>query len=467
MVHTSSCKHDSSKSTSQNSKNNHKSVTCGLEYLVKLHNEKINTIKSNSKSKSSDNFKIIKIPNNPYLSSITSNVVYNLSKIKNFSVYFWKSTDDPSVNEFIQDSVNSGYIRSITDWSDYYKEQTFDGLSQYTSFLNVKSSTSESYEKSNIVCLLGDLQNGTSFGSCIPPLLIYQNPGLYDNKMVFYLSSTLTTDENITKGGAQYQTIIHEFGHGFGLAHPHDNGLNSTIMPGIGNIKCEENVCIGSSFNYPSIAGYINNSAYNTNMSYMYTQFFYPEILDEVSSITGYSQTLMPLDASALRWIYNLKSTGCEYIKKYGVKVINPPTGENKCQMIVGKNQEITFGDNCNDINFYFSNNTFRFNNIEPVKYQYNRITEKDYTFYPQDLCSTVAKLNFKNLLSSNIFIEKNALKTNLTLNCISNTVLNIYIIDSKNNYSISGCTYVDKKTGKKIVINNKSKAKINVFFNK
>jgi hypothetical protein len=175
----------------------------------------------------------------------------------------------------------------------------------------------------------------------------------------------------------------------------------------------------------------------------------------------------MPLDASALRWIYNLKSTGCEYIKKYGVKVINPPTGENKCQMIVGKNQEITFGDNCNDINFYFSNNTFRFNNIEPVKYQYNRITEKDYTFYPQDLCSTVAKLNFKNLLSSNIFIEKNALKTNLTLNCISNTVLNIYIIDSKNNYSISGCTYVDKKTGKKIVINNKSKAKINVFFNK
>lgn len=135
-----------------------------------------------------------------------------------------------------------------------------------------------------------------------------------------------------------------------------------------------------------------------------------------------------------------------------------------KTQMIVGKNREITFGSNCQDINFYFSNNCFRFNNLEPVKYQYNRIIEKQYTFYPQDLCSTVAVLNFENTGTSNIFIEKNALKTNLTINCISITILNIYIIDSQKNYKINGTTYKDKKTGKKITINNKSSASINVF---
>jgi hypothetical protein len=135
--------------------------------------------------------------------------------------------------------------------------------------------------------------------------------------------------------------------------------------------------------------------------------------------------------------------------------------------MIVGKNREITFGSNCQDINFYFSNNFFRFNNLEPVKYQYNRIIEKPYTFYPQDLCSTVAVLNFRNTGASNIFIEKNGLKTNLTLNCVSITVLNIYIIDYEKNYKINGTTYKDKKTGKKMTINNTSGATINLFFNK
>jgi len=202
-------------------------------------------------------------------------------------------------------------------------------------------------------------------------------------------------------------------------------------------------------------------------MSYNSTQFFLPKDTDFSTYKLGYSQTLMPLDASALRWMYNLSSAGDAYVAKYGVKVINPEKDEQKTQMIVGKNREITFGSNCQDINFYFSNNFFRFNNLEPVKYQYNRIIEKPYTFYPQDLCSTVAVLNFGNTGASNVFIEKNGLKTNLTLNCVSITVLNIYIIDSQKNYKINGNTYKDKKTGKKMTINNTSGATTNLFFNK
>jgi hypothetical protein len=202
-------------------------------------------------------------------------------------------------------------------------------------------------------------------------------------------------------------------------------------------------------------------------MSYNWLEFFLPSKIDLSTYKIGYSQTLMPLDASALRWLYNLSSAGEAYIDNFGVKVINPEKDEQKTQIIIGKNREITFGSNCQDINFYFSNNYFRFNNLEPVKYQYNRIIEKPYTFYPQDLCSTVAALNFSNTGTSNIFIEKNALKTNLTINCVSITILNIYIIDYKKNYKINGTTYIDKKTGKKMTINNTSGATINVFFNK
>jgi serralysin len=34
-------------------------------------------------------------------------------------------------------------------------------------------------------------------------------------------------------GGLGFATLVHEFGHGLGLAHPHDNGGTSTLMPGV------------------------------------------------------------------------------------------------------------------------------------------------------------------------------------------------------------------------------------------
>jgi serralysin len=38
---------------------------------------------------------------------------------------------------------------------------------------------------------------------------------------------------NLQQGGFSFVTLIHEFGHGHGLAHPHDTGGNSTRMPGV------------------------------------------------------------------------------------------------------------------------------------------------------------------------------------------------------------------------------------------
>jgi hypothetical protein len=38
---------------------------------------------------------------------------------------------------------------------------------------------------------------------------------------------------NLQQGGFSFVTLIHEFGHGHGLAHPHDNGGHSGIMQGV------------------------------------------------------------------------------------------------------------------------------------------------------------------------------------------------------------------------------------------
>lgn len=447
---------------------------CGTIDLQNLLKKKFKSTDFKSKSIPSSSVVVKELPNNPYLSSITGKYAFNLSKINNFSVYFWKSTDDISKNEAIKLTFNEFMISLALDWSSYYQSQTLNALSQYTSFLNKTSSITTSYHESDIVCVLAAT---TIFrGACYGPYWIYNYSTFVDNKIIIFLSNTYATIENIKEGGKIYHTLIHEFGHGFGLGHTHDDLYDSTIIPGIGNIICKNpdkyslnsyNCSSTNSRHYPAIAGYINNSMFNTIMSYNYYEFFIPSNLDLDTYKFGYSETLMPLDASALRWLYNLSSAGDSYVAKYGVKVINPAKDEQKTQMIIGKKREIAFGSNCKDINFYFSNNLFRFNNLEAVKYQYNRIIEKPYTFYPMDLFSTVAKLNFGNTGTSNIFIEKNALKTNLTVNCISIVELNVYIIDCKKNYKINGTTYKDKKTGKKMTINNISGAIIKVFFNK
>ena len=43
------------------------------------------------------------------------------------------------------------------------------------------------------------------------------------------------TEEGLQLGGFYFPTLLHEFGHGMGLAHPHDTGGRSSIMRGAGS----------------------------------------------------------------------------------------------------------------------------------------------------------------------------------------------------------------------------------------
>lgn len=42
------------------------------------------------------------------------------------------------------------------------------------------------------------------------------------------------TEEGLQQGGFYFPTLLHEFGHGLGMAHPHDTGGRSSIMRGAG-----------------------------------------------------------------------------------------------------------------------------------------------------------------------------------------------------------------------------------------
>jgi hypothetical protein len=423
--------------------------TCGSCDLY----EKIN---HNQKSISSDLVLHKPLPKNPYISSITGQYAFNLKKIPSFKVYFWKSTDI-NLNKAIKNNLTRQNANAL-DWPEFYQTQTIDALNQYTTFLNKSKSIINNYQDSNIVCVLMSNYSNNTFAAATGPKS-WLNPES-NNKSILYLNDSVTNAVNIKKGGLLYHTLIHEFGHIFGLGHPHDKSLNnnSTIIPGINT---------DSVFNYPAIAAYLQNSIFNTVMSYIDTQFFLPE--DEIlyTDLIGYSETLMPLDILALRWLYNIKGTSNEYVASYGATIINPSIEESKSQIIVGKKHTLTFGENTQNVSFYFSKQSISSSNIEPFVYEYNRVLEKDWGFYPRDIDSTISQINFNNSGVSNIFIGQCAINNNLLV-ILNSTELNIYILDSIHNYKVDKKKYklYNKKTKYCIkIFKNNPISKINIFF--
>ena len=56
------------------------------------------------------------------------------------------------------------------------------------------------------------------------------------------------TEEGLTPGGFYFPTLLHELGHGLGLAHPHDNGGRSSVMRGAGTPSPTEGGTIGGGY---------------------------------------------------------------------------------------------------------------------------------------------------------------------------------------------------------------------------
>ncbi len=67
------------------------------------------------------------------------------------------------------------------------------------------------------------------------------------------------TEDQLKPGGFSFITLIHELGHGHGLAHPHDNGGRSGVMQGV--------VAEGTAFDYTTGAYDLNQGVF-TMMSY-------------------------------------------------------------------------------------------------------------------------------------------------------------------------------------------------------
>jgi hypothetical protein len=107
-----------------------------------------------------------------------------------------------------------------------------------------------------------------------------------------YIAYKSSTQSSFAKGGFWYDVMMHELGHSLGLAHPHDNGGNSTIMAGVTSA-------------FGDFGTYNSNLQPITCMSYNDTQS--PILQKTINGIiSGYMGEFGPLDIQALQYMYGI-----------------------------------------------------------------------------------------------------------------------------------------------------------------
>lgn len=147
---------------------------------------------------------------------------------KNVITYYFAETGDVFVSE---DPTNPGLTENIVaqgmqDWEMQAFETAF-GIYEQVADITYVRVYNRNEADIKIVTYEGTPGVGASLlGRMSPPG--EQNAG----QMEVNSGDARWTEEGVRPGGFYFPTLLHELGHGHGMAHPHDNGGRSSVMRG-------------------------------------------------------------------------------------------------------------------------------------------------------------------------------------------------------------------------------------------
>ncbi|MGR4893614.1 M10 family metallopeptidase C-terminal domain-containing protein [Sphingopyxis sp. LARHCG72] len=247
----------------------------------------------------------------------------------------WKSASPIDVNEnnvakvyffTMEDNYNS---LLTADYNDYQKSQIMDALQEFTKILGITYEITGNIEEATFRVGLGD-------GDFAGGLAIPNDPetaseiGLnVGDVFLTRLQSGYGTGPGagMEAGGIWYQTVLHEFGHAHGLAHPHDNGGGSDIMLGVAN----QLGTLGTWGVYDLSQNVYTNMSYNHGWQFEPGADYY-EIRSDglryangMSTKSGAQGTLAPLDIAALQRKYGVHPDYATGDDSYILKDVNGP----------------------------------------------------------------------------------------------------------------------------------------------
>jgi serralysin len=178
--------------------------------------------------------------------------------------------------------------QTSTGWSAYEIQQAMAAFETFEDYIDVTFVEVGTAAAADFQLVQNNAISGLGYFN--PPGTLNEGVGVFNDS-----GTGWNATGGLEQGGYGFITLIHEYGHGLGLAHPHDTGGNSTVMLGV-----------TSPFN--SYGDYDLNQGVFTTMSYNDGWQTAPHGAS-VSNNYGWQGTVMALDVAVLQDKYGANST--------------------------------------------------------------------------------------------------------------------------------------------------------------
>lgn len=215
-------------------------------------------------------------------------ITWNYTAPSHVRVYFVNTPDSTVTDEF------GTYTSSA--WTQSEMDQAMLAFQQFSNVADITFTTTQALSNADFVMIKSDLGSGLLgyWGVDGGNLEIDGRDYSVNGHGMFAENGSGFDTEGLAQGGYGFLTLIHEIGHGLGLAHPHDNGGGSEQMVGV--------------FYDEDATGYTTgevnlNQGVNTVMSYVDGWASAPHGTTD-SNAYGWSGTAMALDIAALQQLY-------------------------------------------------------------------------------------------------------------------------------------------------------------------